>query len=313
MFPCAANAYRPYLLRKPWLIFFLTVVLTSEAVVVLTNVAQESSKSFLAAVLPADVIRLTNEERERGGVVSLEENFLLSLAADAKAKDMARKGYFAHTGPDGKTPWEWLREFGYAYAAAGENLAVRFHESADVVRAWMASPSHRANILRAGYTDIGVGLAEGTYQGVPATFVVQYFARPWGVAPPPPASVVLGKAEPYARALTAATEHSVQETVVQNMVRLGAEPTQSAMFVLGGVAAVLIVLLGVTLVVNVQVQPVDMLAGGTVVAAITLGFIVLNLTFLNTAGSPQTAAIFNAAGSAVLIGEEGATTIVREI
>jgi len=94
---------------------------------------------------------------------------------------MASKGYFAHYSPSGLSPWYWFTKAGYSYKKAGENLAVNFKDSDDVVRAWMNSPTHKANIVKEGYTEIGIGIAEGVYQGKKATFVVQLFAAPQDV------------------------------------------------------------------------------------------------------------------------------------
>lgn len=131
-----------------------------------------------AAVIESEIVAMTNDERTANSVGQLTENTLLDQAAQAKADDMAAKGYFSHTGPDGKTPWQWVAGAGYVYQYAGENLAVRFTDSSEVINAWMASPTHRANIVKPQYTQIGVGIADGTYEGAPATFVVQYFGTP---------------------------------------------------------------------------------------------------------------------------------------
>lgn len=310
--PSPGNAYRPHLLRKPWLLFFLTVTLTAESVFALNVFTHESAREYLAAVMPLEIIDLTNAERTQNHVGALTHNAQLTKAAAAKAADMASIGYFAHRGPDGKEPWAWIREAGYTYASAGENLAVKFNESASVVRAWMASPGHRANMVKAGYTDIGVGVAEGYYQGAPATFVVQYFARPQGTPAPLPPGVVLGD-EPEESLLAAAAQSSVGDSLVRNIVKLGTEPSQSALYILGGVAAVLIMLVGITFAVHIQVQPGEMLAGGTVVAGVALGFLALNLAVLeHIPEKTETATIFNQ-GAAVFVGEEGATTLYEEI
>jgi len=137
-----------------------------------------SGPTFTAAVLHSDIVAFTNIERAYNELNSLTENSVLNAAAQAKANDMAAKGYFSHTGPDGQLPWHWFVEAGYDYRYAGENLAVRFSDSREVVNAWMASPTHKANIVKPQYQEIGIGVAEGVYQGVPATFVVQFFASP---------------------------------------------------------------------------------------------------------------------------------------
>ncbi|MBX4198760.1 CAP domain-containing protein [Candidatus Parcubacteria bacterium] len=132
----------------------------------------------LAAVLPAVVAALTNDARRVNNEASLTGNALLDKAAQAKANDMATKGYFSHVSPDGTLPWQWISRAGYRYEYAGENLAVNFEDSDRVVNAWLASPTHRFNILRPQYTEIGIGTATGIYNGRQATFVVQMFANP---------------------------------------------------------------------------------------------------------------------------------------
>jgi len=155
-----------------------TALLLAGAFLVARTVELQNPGAYSAAVLASNIIALTNSERGGVGARALTEHPRLSRAAQAKANDMALRGYFSHRGPDGKTPWQWVREAGYEYRSAGENLAVRFTESSDVVRAWMNSPSHRANLVKAGYTQIGVGVAEGLFEGQRAVYVVEYFATP---------------------------------------------------------------------------------------------------------------------------------------
>ena len=91
---------------------------------------------------------------------------------------MLANQYFAHTSPAGVTPWSWFAKNGYSYKYAGENLAVYFTSAEDVYSGWLASPTHKANIIDPRYTEIGVGVAQGEYQGYPAIFVVQHFGYP---------------------------------------------------------------------------------------------------------------------------------------
>lgn len=125
-----------------------------------------------------DVIRLVNASRAEAGLSSLKENDLLSASAKAKAEDMAVKGYFSHTSPDGKTPWDFIRGTGYKYTAAGENLALDYVTAEDAEKALMASPTHRANILNKLYTEIGVSVVSGEYEGRSAVYLVQHFGKP---------------------------------------------------------------------------------------------------------------------------------------
>jgi len=133
---------------------------------------------FLAAVLPGVLTSMTNEKRTENQLATLTINPLLVEAAQLKANDMAARGYFSHDTPDGKTPWYWLDQVGYTYQYAGENLAVNFIESKDVTEAWMNSPSHRANIVKGNYTEIGIAVSSGMYKGRESIFVVQFFGKP---------------------------------------------------------------------------------------------------------------------------------------
>jgi uncharacterized protein YkwD len=136
------------------------------------------SNNSLAAIYTKTLVALANENREEISLESLTVNPLLEEAARLKAEDMAANGYFAHFGPDGSAPWDWIGKTGYQYAYAGENLAVDFTDSDDVDRAWMKSPTHRANILNARFTEIGIATASGTYKGKETVFVVQMFGTP---------------------------------------------------------------------------------------------------------------------------------------
>ncbi|MEK7069304.1 MAG: CAP domain-containing protein [Patescibacteria group bacterium] len=132
----------------------------------------------MAAVLPAVLSDLTNQERQSQNLTILKINQDLNKAAEMKAIDMATLGYFAHTSPEGKTPWYWIEKVGYKYQYAGENLAINFSDSKDVTNAWMASPTHKSNIVKGNYTEVGTGIASGIYEGQDTVFVAQIYANP---------------------------------------------------------------------------------------------------------------------------------------
>lgn len=132
----------------------------------------------VAAVVSAVLADLANGDRVSNNLATLRINPILAAAAQAKADDMATKGYFAHTAPDGTDPWHWFQKAGYEYDYAGENLAIDFSDSGDVERAWMQSPAHRENILNMHFTEIGIATAVGMYQGRQTVFVVQEFGSP---------------------------------------------------------------------------------------------------------------------------------------
>lgn len=131
-----------------------------------------------AAVVTASLVTLLNTDRADNNLPTLTVNPVLTAVAQAKADDMAKLGYFAHNSPEGKTPWYWFKQEGYSFVSAGENLAIDFSDSADVERAWMNSPGHRANLLNTTFTEVGIATAVGNYNGHKTTFVVQAFGTP---------------------------------------------------------------------------------------------------------------------------------------
>lgn len=167
-----------YLTERAMAAAFVAVVCLFMAAGVVDRYLQETGSPYIAAVVAAVLTDLLNEDRASLALSPLRVNPKLVAAAQAKANDMAERGYFAHTSPDGKTSWYWFEAVGYEYAYAGENLAVDFSESGDVQRAWMRSPTHRANIANGNYTEIGIATARGSYKGHETVFAVQMFGRP---------------------------------------------------------------------------------------------------------------------------------------
>lgn len=304
--PHRGNTHRPHLLRRGWLMAFLAVALISEGVIVGHTLLLQGPDVFLAAVVKSDVITYTEDARAGEGGQALAENETLDAAAQAKAEDMAAKGYFSHVGPDGEQPWVWLERAGYDYIYAGENLAVRFSDSKDVVDAWMASPAHRANIVKPQYQEIGVGIADGTYKGTPATFVVQYFGSPAAPVAPvatpaapavtaparvsaatsevPAAPTVAGaQTEAPAAAPVPAPKPSFMQSLVRSIGNAFSKADSGASWVLGVIAALLITVLALTFFVRIQVQPTDLLLPGLAVALIAITLLAANAKFLPSA------------------------------
>lgn len=111
-----------------------------------------------------EVIRLVNEIRVQNGLKPLTENWELSRVARYKSQDMVDNRYFSHTSPVYGSPFQMIRNFGLSFRYAGENIAYGQRTPQAVVNAWMNSSGHRANILNASYTQIGVGyVANGHY------------------------------------------------------------------------------------------------------------------------------------------------------
>ncbi len=116
-----------------------------------------------------------NTKRAEAGLGALVLDQRLSRAAALKAQDMFANNYWAHNSPNGKTPWEFVTVAGYRYRVAGENLAKNFSVSSGVIDAWMASSTHRENIMRGDYKDIGFAVVNGVLGGEETTLVVQMF------------------------------------------------------------------------------------------------------------------------------------------
>lgn len=121
------------------------------------------------------LLAATNAKRAGTGLAPLVLDQRLSRAAALKAQDMFAKDYWAHNSPDGKSPWEFVTTAGYRYRVAGENLAKNFSVSSAVIDAWMASSTHKDNIMREDYKDIGFAVVNGVLGGEETTLVVQMF------------------------------------------------------------------------------------------------------------------------------------------
>lgn len=176
--PHAENGYKPHFFRLRSILTVAAIIALFGAGALVLQKTLIEKTDYLAAVISSAIVDLTNTDRQNNELHYLAVNPVLERAAQLKADDMAKKGYFAHNSPEGLTPWHWFKEAGYNFVYAGENLAVRFNDSVDVERAWMNSPGHRANILNTHFTEIGVAVAQGTFEGQTVIFVVQEFGAP---------------------------------------------------------------------------------------------------------------------------------------
>jgi len=131
--------------------------------------------ALAASMSPDGIIALVNSSRKEAGLNPVVENSLLNEAAAAKAKDMLKNDYFAHTSPEGRSPWYWFKKAGYSYKYAGENLAINYTSAKEQHTAWMKSTTHRANILNAKYQEIGIAVVEGKIEGESALVTVELF------------------------------------------------------------------------------------------------------------------------------------------
>lgn len=155
---------------------------------ILTPPPLEGPRSQTGAILThGGVFLYTNNAREEHGLPGMQENTQLRNAAQLKLRDMFSRGYFAHNAPDGSMGVGELADgVGYEYILVGENLALgNFASDQDLVQGWMDSPGHRANILHARYTEIGIAVGQGTYQGRVTWLAVQVFGLPASACPEP--------------------------------------------------------------------------------------------------------------------------------
>lgn len=133
-----------------------------------------------------EILRLVNEARasertcgqktyEAQAPVSLNQR--LTAAAKGHAKDMAVHDYFSHTGRDGATVADRVDRQGYDWRSVGENIAAGYDSPAEVMRGWLRSPGHCANLMSDAFTHLGVGYATDSSSRY-GTYWVQNFGAP---------------------------------------------------------------------------------------------------------------------------------------
>ncbi len=122
-----------------------------------TKPAPEPGAAGGMSAAEAEVLRLVNAERAGAGCGALRSHAVLLRVARAHSKDMGTRGYFAHDSQDGRSPFDRMRAAGYRGGAMAENIAAGQPTAAAVMKAWMNSPGHRANILDCRFRVIGVG------------------------------------------------------------------------------------------------------------------------------------------------------------
>jgi uncharacterized protein YkwD len=150
-------------------VLFLAVFLNTQ------DISISACNAAASGITSEKLFELTNQSRTEQGIEKLTINQNLISAANSKARDMFKHNYFAHTSPQGIDPWYWIRQAGYSYQYAGENLAMDFVTSAAVHKALIASATHRKNILNPNYKEIGIAVLSGNFEGRQTIIVVQTF------------------------------------------------------------------------------------------------------------------------------------------
>ena len=175
--PHKHNGYRPRILESESFAGMI-IVLVFLKVLSIISYDQNLGADIFNQVTQSDLYTLTNKARADNELPALKINPELEKAAQLKLQDMGSFGYFGHVSPQGITPWAWFEKARYDYQAAGENLAMDFNSSSDVMRAWLASPDHRQNILYPNFTEIGIVTGTAIIDGRSRTVVVQEFGQP---------------------------------------------------------------------------------------------------------------------------------------
>ncbi|MGB9726538.1 MAG: CAP domain-containing protein [Minisyncoccia bacterium] len=203
------------------LLFLLVKVLFSFEILILRQT------SLFAEVSAQKILELTNDLRKQYGLPPLNENPLLKEAAKEKALDMIKNKYFAHHSPTGISPWYFIEKSGYDYHYAGENLAMNFIDSEEVVRAWINSPTHRDNLLNQKYKEIGIAVLSGDITGdnISKIIVVQMFGsqikKPTSLTKVaqaeenvkiPPAQITISSTKPVSKKIAQIEGTKIQET-----------------------------------------------------------------------------------------------------
>ena len=167
--------------NNKWL-FWLTALACILALTVFSLLLFQSSQSTKLAKASGyssdQIVVAVNQERIKNNLQPLLTNAQLNTAAAAKVKDMAGKNYFSHISPvDGRKWSSFIKESGYVYVEAGENLANGYDSVESMVKAWMNSPTHRDNILNSNFVETGMGMEYGTLNDYPTIFVAQAFGK----------------------------------------------------------------------------------------------------------------------------------------
>jgi hypothetical protein len=185
------KAYWPYL---PILLLMIVGIVTSFTILYIKPDFASTYNFSVNSLLSA-----TNDERIDNNKSSLAISQQLDVAAQNKANNMASLNYWSHDTPTGQTPWTFIKDTGYQFETAGENLAYGFSNSSQVLSAWMNSASHKANILDASYTNVGFGIAHSdNYQGKgEQTIIVAMYASPTGAVTSANTQISLNSAKPY--------------------------------------------------------------------------------------------------------------------
>lgn len=173
--PSNSNNHQPHGLSTRVLKVYAIVLILIKLITVGFLFFTYPSPAVLSQKISLEIFDLTNTSRNEESLNELNWNDELARAAQAKADNMVSENYFAHIGPDGKQPWEWINKGGYYFLYMGENLAMDFSSAKIAHSAFQQSPTHWKNIMNPKYQDMGVGVAVGNINGRETIVLVEFF------------------------------------------------------------------------------------------------------------------------------------------
>ena len=225
-FPTKENNFNPSLLSDRAISIFILLFLLIK-IVFSFNLILVKQSSLFADVSAQKIFSLTNEIRQQYGLSPVTENNLLNQAAQYKAEDMLKNSYFNHYSPTGISPWHWIKISGYNYYYAGENLAMNFLDSEEVVNGWLNSPSHKENLLNKNYQDMGIAVISGDLnnEGINRILVVQLFGATASKTTPP---IALAQEIEEEKPENQETIVSIEQTEESDVLSEQAQPNTNA-------------------------------------------------------------------------------------
>lgn len=135
---------------------------TTTQVTTTTEATTEATTTDTNNSIAKSLLALVNQARAENGLSALSLNDSLSAVAQKKAEDMKNNNYFSHTSPTYGSPFDMIKNAGISYKSAGENIAMGQKTAEAVFNAWMNSSGHRANILSSKFTQMGIGVTDGS-------------------------------------------------------------------------------------------------------------------------------------------------------
>lgn len=178
--PHHTNNQRARLLHPTGISFLIGIYVFFQLALGWASYSYPQILGYASVIKTEEIINLTNKMRQENGLAPVQLDSKLTAAAAQKASDMMARDYWAHVSPVGTQPWYFITEAGYSYRYAGENLARDFSDSNSIVKAWIASPTHRENLLNPRYQDMGLAIVDGKLGGRETTLVVQMFGTKLG-------------------------------------------------------------------------------------------------------------------------------------